>query len=104
MQAVIGIDIGGTSTKLGAINREGDILHKTNFSTVAHSNEQSFLHELKDKIDEVLDVVGRSKVACIGAGAPMANYSTGIVKGPANLSWKKEVNLKSFLENTFEIN
>src|SRR5688572_7167003 len=104
MQSVIGIDIGGTTTKLGAINQEGDILYKTSFSTASHPNEQSFLQELKEKIEEVLEVVGRSEVACIGAGAPMANYSTGIVKGPANLSWKKEVNLKSFLENTFGLN
>jgi glucokinase len=101
MQSVIGIDIGGTTTKLGAINRAGNILHKISFSTVAHADEQSFLQELKKKIEELLEVVGRSEVMCIGAGAPMANYYTGIVKGPANLAWKHEVNLKSFLENIF---
>lgn len=101
MQSVIGIDIGGTTTKLGAINQGGDILYKTSFSTVAHTDEQSFLQELKVRIGEVMDVVGKSNVMCIGAGAPMANYYTGIVKGPANLSWKKEVNLKLYLENNF---
>jgi glucokinase len=101
MQSVIGIDIGGTTTKLGAINLEGAILCKNSFSTAAHSNEESFLQELKERIDAILETIGRTEIVCIGAGAPMANYYTGIVKGPANLSWKKEVNLKSFLENIY---
>lgn len=103
MQTVIGIDIGGTTTKLGAITQKGEIRYKTSFSTNIHANEESYLQELNGKVNEVLEVAGRNEVVCIGAGAPMANYFTGIVKGTANLSWKKEVNLKLFLEETFQI-
>lgn len=103
MQIVIGIDIGGTTTKLGAVTQQGEMLFKTTFSTCAHANEESYLQELKQKVNEVLKVAGNNAVMGIGAGAPMANYFTGSIKGTANLSWRKEVNLKSFLEESFRI-
>lgn len=103
METVVGIDIGGTSTKLGAINLQGDILFKTSFSTTGHSDENAFLNSLKLKVTEVMNAVGGKEIIAIGIGAPMANYFTGSVKGPANLNWKKEVNLQQFLEDTFDL-
>jgi glucokinase len=103
MNGVVSIDIGGTKTKIGIVDPEGHILYKNGFATDKHLNEESFLEELKNTINQALRAVEGIHVLGIGIGAPMANYHTGIVRNPANLKWKKDVNLKEFLEQTFQL-
>ena len=59
MEIVIGIDIGGTYTKVGLINESGKSLNEISFETQeGHPEFENFIETLKKKIEELL---GRNK-------------------------------------------
>lgn len=95
----VGVDIGGTSTKMGIIGDDGVILRKRNFESNLFDQPDDFLNRLSTEIEEL---VGReidfSEVRGIGIGAPTANYHTGRIEGPANLKWSEPLDVKSYLE------
>ncbi|GAA5042728.1 glucokinase [Marivirga lumbricoides] len=104
MQVAIGIDIGGTGTKLGLVTREGRLLSKSRFSTRHYPSSILFLDQLKKEISQLLEVGDYTELVGIGLGAPKANYFTGIINGAANLSWDKPVEIQTFLQERFQVN
>jgi len=99
-EVVIGIDIGGTTTKLGAVDEIGNVLMKEVISTKSHNNEQSFLSSLSRTIETMISNLGSDfDVKGIGVGAPGANYYTGIIENPSNLRWNQEVHLRQYLKD-----
>lgn len=81
----IGIDIGGTNSKFGIADREGNILAQSRIKTQEHSDFKVYLQKLKEGIEELYsldDVIG------IGVGAPNANFYKGTIEHPPNLPWK----------------
>ena len=94
-QLTIGIDVGGTNTVLGLIDREGNCLARTEFHTQRSTNEDGpvFFDEYMDllytSIEKLLAAAPEdSKVEGIGIGAPNANYYKGAIINAANLTWK----------------
>lgn len=86
-----GVDIGGTTVKIGLFDRDGCVLDKWEIPTVKDNEgtsilpdvAQSLLDKMKEKGIEKEDLVG------IGIGAPGAVDSEGtIVGGAVNLGWK----------------
>ena len=53
-QLVIGIDIGGTGTKFGIVDRHGNVLFSSEISTKKHSTVESFIDDLITKNDFLL--------------------------------------------------
>lgn len=85
----IGIDIGGTSTKFGVVDRNGHILEQDRMSTVEHDDVEEFIKELTIKLAPMIQMAGGKKnFAGIGAGAPNGNYYTGNIEYAANLKWR----------------
>ncbi len=103
MDIALGIDIGGTNTKIGIVNREGEILQKTSLPTSSENLSHSFLNELQDEVDELLNSNDDLTLSGIGVGAPMANSRTGIVSNAANLNWEGKVNLREFLQKRYQV-
>lgn len=94
-QLTIGIDVGGTNTVLGLIDREGNCLARTEFHTQRSTNEDGpvffdeYMDLLYEAIDKLLEAVPEDgKVEGIGIGAPNANYYKGAIINAANISWK----------------
>jgi len=86
-----GVDIGGTTVKIGLFDKEGCVLDKWEIPTVKDNEgtsilpdvAQSLLDKMKEKGIEKEDIMG------IGVGAPGAVNSEGtIVGGAVNLGWK----------------
>jgi len=86
-----GIDIGGTTVKIGLFDREGCVLDKWEIPTVKDNEgtsilpdvAQSLSDKMKEKGIELEDLVG------IGVGAPCAVDGDGnVVGGAVNLGWK----------------
>ncbi len=46
----IGIDIGGTGTKFGIVDRSGNVLFTGDLSTKKHKKIETFIDELHDKL------------------------------------------------------
>lgn len=94
----LGIDIGGTSTKLGVTDGGGTIKFETSFPTADHRQAHQFLDALDTEIGGLVSLLDRP-ISGIGLGAPSANYRTGIIENAANLGWKGKLNIKEHLMN-----
>lgn len=102
----IGIDIGGTNTKLGLFDLHGKMLAHATLPTAKELEPASFIDQLSQECEELLTTnlkihLGNPRIVGLGAGAPMANYFTGAVDHAPNLGWKN-VPLKLLLEKSFK--
>jgi glucokinase len=99
-QWIVGVDLGGTTTKLAFINMDGEILHKWEFPT-DNSNEgqnitTNIANAINDKLVELNET--KNKLAGIGMGAPgPINYETGVVLNVVNLGWQDNFPLQESL-------
>ncbi len=93
----LGIDIGGTTTKMGLADSSGTFLSENSFSTSSYSNVNQFLSALEGEIIRMVSLVG-NQLQGIGVGAPSANFHTGVIESAANLGWSGQLNIKGHLE------
>jgi glucokinase len=94
----LGIDIGGTTTKMGLADSSGTFISENSFKTTSYSNVSQFLSALEGEIIRMVSLVG-DQLRGIGVGAPSLNYHTGIIENAANLGWKGQLNIKGHLES-----
>src|SRR3954452_2840281 len=67
----IGIDIGGTGTKFGIVDRVGNVLFSGEMSTKKHVQVEPFIDELHKKVNELIEKAGGiGRMKGIGVGAP----------------------------------
>ena len=92
MKYALGIDIGGTNTVVGLVNKEGKVLGTDSVKT------QSFpvLEEYVKTVSKLAkDLIAKNNVSIddivgLGIGAPNANYYTGNIEMAPNLPWKQD--------------
>jgi len=103
-QYVIGIDIGGTNSKFGVVDRKGEILDQSRMRTDAHENAEDFIDELHGKLKTMIDAYGGNKnFKGIGIGAPNGNFYTGTIEYAPNLKWKGIIPLAEMMEKKFNL-
>ena len=101
----VGIDIGGTNTKFGIVDREGTILTQGRMLTNARDTVQGFIEELYQHLYPMIEQSGGvNAFAGIGIGAPNGNYYTGNIEHAANLKWKGIVPLAAMIQERFGMN
>jgi len=85
----IGIDLGGTSCKIGLFTTEGELLAKDSIPTDASGNGEKILPAIAEGILSRLQEKGISKDEIIGAGmgVPGAVTPDGKVNKAVNLGW-----------------
>ena len=104
--AVVGIDIGGTFTKYGIIDRVGNVLKEGSVPTDQTDDANVYLAGLNSAIDQSIAELGDSvSIKGIGIGAPNGNYKSGCVEYAVNLKWAngKAVNLVALLNEHFNV-
>ena len=100
----IGIDIGGTGTKFGIVDRVGNVLFSSEISTRKHSDVNTFIDELYTELSKLIDNVGGiGRIKGIGVGAPNGNFYTGTIEYAPNLPWKGIIPLARMMEDKFKI-
>ncbi len=103
-QVTFGIDIGGTNTAFGIVDRDGNCLADDTIPTLAHEPITLFLPRLYDRMRLLWhNVEDRCVLQGIGIGAPSANYYTGTIEQPPNLNWGQVVHLKRIVEEEFAV-
>ncbi|NSL88156.1 ROK family protein [Chitinophaga solisilvae] len=103
-QLAVGIDIGGTNTKFGIVDRRGNILCDGRMLTNKHEDVNCFLDELHQHMSVLIEQVGGSEnIKGIGVGAPNGNFYNGNIEYAPNLRWKGVVPLASLLEKKFSL-
>jgi glucokinase len=84
----IGIDIGGTNTKFGIVDKGGHIRKQGRLLTNDPDGVQDFIDDLYVKLEPMINESGGpDSFAGIGIGAPNGNYYTGNIEYAANLKW-----------------
>ena len=100
----IGIDVGGTNTKFGVVNKKGEILVQDRIKTNEHDNVEEFIEDLAEKLVPMIENYGGPEAFVgIGMGAPNANYYQGTIEYAANLKWKGIIPMAELLEKRFNI-
>ena len=86
---VVGIDIGGQTTKIGIVDRKGNVIcEPLIIRTDTHTDEQLFFDELTQAINEIITKTNATgKVKGVGIGAPNGNYYKGTIEHAPNLTW-----------------
>jgi glucokinase len=89
---VIGIDVGGQSTKLGVVDARGNILYQSVISSLQRELDE-YINDITAAIN---DLVAQCKedgnVKGIGIGAPNGNYYKGTIEFAPNLKWAYDSN------------
>ena len=94
MKYCYGVDIGGTTVKMGLFEENGNILDKWEIVTRVEDEGKEILPDIAASILEKTKEHGLEKtdIIGIGAGVPAPVTADGIVNGSANLGWTyKEV-------------
>lgn len=100
----IGIDIGGTGTKFGIVDRVGNVLFTGDISTKKHKQVDTFMDELHESLSTLIqNVGGPGRIRGIGVGAPNGNYYTGTVEYAPNLPWKGIIPLAQLIQDKFQL-
>lgn len=103
-EVALGIDIGGTFTKYGFIDRAGEAILDSSICTTGHENIESFLKTLADAINKSLDDLGDGyKLVGVGIGAPNGNYYKGTIEFAPNLDWKEVVPFVDMFKKHFDL-
>ena len=84
---VFGVDIGGTSVKLGLFDVEGNVLDKWEIPTRTENGGEKILPDIADSIREKIKQIDKDFVAGVGVGAPGPVDGKGIVHRAVNLGW-----------------
>lgn len=88
-EVVIGIDIGGTFTKFGIVDRDGNCLKENFTSTDKYTEFDVYLEHLHTEIEELIGSINEDiSIKGVGIGAPNGNYYQGTIEHAPNLNWK----------------
>jgi glucokinase len=109
IKCALGIDLGGTSIKLGVVSNLGVILSKTSIPSNAELGPDEVISQIKKGIKQIL-AHKKEKIKGIGIGAPgVINTEKGTVEYPPNFpGWgriklgkiiQKEFGIKTLIEN-----
>ena len=84
----IGVDLGGTTVKLGVFTTQGELLQKWEIPTRTENAGEKILPDIASTISETLDSLGISKADVLGAGlgVPGAVQGDAIVAPCVNLN------------------
>jgi glucokinase len=96
---VIGVDIGGTTVKIGLLNVNGEVIKK--WEIVTNHTRHLILEDIWKSINHQLLILQLTPQAILGlgVGAPgFVNNETGIVHEAVNIGWK-DFNLSAELSN-----
>lgn len=89
MDLVIGIDIGGTKTKIGLVDVEGMVHAHTYFRTRTYPDIDDYLDQVLQTIRTLeAQISGDINFLGCGIGAPNASSKDGTIVKASNLIWK----------------
>ena len=103
-EVTVGIDIGGTNTKFGIVDRGGNVLHQGSIPTTDYDDFKDFFDGMADAIRQYKHDAGKNiKLVGIGVGAANGNYYTGTIDQATNLKWKESLPLAKMFTDEFGV-
>ena len=88
---VFGVDIGGTTVKLGLFDVEGNVLDKWEIPTRTEESGAKILPDIAKSIQDKIREKNMTaeEVVGVGAGAPGPVDDNGVIHMAVNLGWGK---------------
>ena len=103
-ELTIGIDIGGTNTKYGIVDRAGQVIFQGSIKTTQYEEFRDYFKGLSLALREAMNkVTVEHKVLGVGVGAANGNYYKGTIERATNLPWKGIIPLADMLKEEFQI-
>lgn len=111
MELVVGVDLGGTETKIGLVDKHGEILDKATIPTLVSRGRHDVVMRIADSINSLLEKNAvKDKVLAIGIGSPgsIDRDSGTVLFSPNFPDWrdfplaslmKENTGLETFVEN-----
>ena len=85
---VIGIDVGGQTSKCGIVDARGTVLAQTVIRSDETDKPEEFVASLAEALNHIIvDAGAEGRIRGIGVGAPNGNYYTGTIESAPNLKW-----------------
>lgn len=104
MDLVVGIDIGGTKTKIGLVTKEGECLIQTYFRTREYEDFDNYLDKIVTTIHDLTnEIKGDVKLLGCGIGAPNASDRNGTIEHATNLIWKGTVPILKKMKERLDV-
>lgn len=98
----IGVDLGGTSVKIGIVSESGKIIKKTSIDTNAQNGPAAVISSIKNGIDQLISKNNIKDFIGIGLGSPGSVIGKkGIVKNPPNFPGWESVPVGKILEKHY---
>jgi glucokinase len=100
----VGIDIGGTSTKYGLVDRSGHVFEQGNLPMSEYVEFQDFFDDMVGAIRKGLKSLPKDhSLVGIGVGAANGNYYHGTIENAVNLRWKGILPLAKMFTAEFNV-
>ena len=89
MSYCFGIDLGGTTVKMGLFHFDGELIEKWEIITRKEDSGEHILPDIAKSIKEKMEEhkIAKEDVLGVGLGIPAPVSETGIVQATANLGW-----------------
>lgn len=86
----LGVDIGGTNVRCGAVSSDGKVVEVLKFKTWDYIVAENFVERLADDIVSLIRKydIGDGKRVSVGIGAPNGNYYRSTIEFAPNLPFK----------------
>lgn len=103
-EVTAGIDIGGTNTKIGIADRDGNVLAHTSIPTGSFDLVEDYFTAMAQGIRALIaETTSSYTLVGIGIGAANGNYYTGTIDKSTNLKWKSTIPLGKWFSEEFKI-
>jgi len=102
-QVAIGVDIGGTNTVLGLVDKEGNVITHHSIVTETQEDYRVYMGHLINAIKKLIEMGGLDvEIAGIGVGAPNGNYYNGTIEFAPNLKFNGIVPVVDIIKAEFD--
>ena len=89
MRYCFGVDIGGTTVKMGLFEEDGNILDKWEIVTDTSEEGKNIIPNISASLEKKIEEhkLDKAEIIGVGVGVPAPVTSDGVVNGTANLGW-----------------
>lgn len=97
---ILGIDLGGTSAKLGVVDADGSVMERQSLATRDYTEYSQFIEAVRSVASPLIAEYG---ITAVGIGCPNGNFYTGDIVDAVNLPWHGTLHIASDVSDALGI-
>ncbi|MEE1235830.1 MAG: ROK family protein, partial [Bacteroidaceae bacterium] len=101
---VIGLDLGGTNSVFGIVDKDANVVASVSVKTRGHGTAEQYVADCCEALNPIIEQVGGiDKIHAMGIGAPNGNYYSGCIEDAPNLEWRGNIPLVKMFQEALGI-